>query len=147
MAYNVGQSHGIPPTFIWDWKATNNCTSGCACTGKPAETSSRTKPADVITNCASGFAMTGNGYTPPQESYGVPTPQNFVASDQGYASIEERNSYFNEQKNKEIFTEPTPEIKVQENDFAKSVQQAFKSVKVRIKDEDLLPNIKDLLGD
>ena len=147
VAYQIGQSKGTPPVPIWDWKATNNCTSGCACTGKPAETFSRTKPADVITNCASGFAMTGNGYMPPQESYGVPTPQNFVASDQGYASIEERNSYFNEQKNKEIFTEPTPEIKVQENDFAKSVQQAFKSVKVRIKDEDLLPNIKDLLGD
>lgn len=119
------ESTTVPPTYGGSWQiASNNCTGGCRCSGPPPNWSGRTAPANITTNCVSGFALTNNGYSIPEEAFITPTPDDFSFASHGYNAVTQ-----------------------QQNDFVKNVQQAFDSVKVRIKEETLLPNVKDLLGD
>lgn len=75
------------------------------------------------------FTTLGNGYVVPQEAFGKPQ-ENMQITYNGYDLPEEAK-----------VVPPTPT-----NDLQASIDQAFRSVKIRIKEEQIAPSIEDLLG-
>lgn len=93
-------------------------------------------PTDIVPTAlnildTAGFVPANNGYEMPNEAYMADGAQQFSISYNGY----EVPSEFNPMP-------PTPN-----NDFQKSMNDVFRTVKVRLKDDQILPNLVDLMDD